>query len=600
MQNKREIKRVLWIDDNDKDQTREMFQDGEYCIISTMDEAIEEISSEHIYEYDTIVFDIDFSHGVDDIGRVRELLSQKIHLNQEELEDDKKFKNIGGYLLYVYLLVCGFPAERVAFLTGNTGAVESLQRMNEAKNRLRPLEEVTAEYRNAYNVAIATAKEAQAAVANGTATIMQSAFTNPRENFRFYIHDAEIAEKYTSDSVITACRECLSRGGSDADLRQLLANIPDPPVKDTIIDNTAEKMIERFNMANLQSPEYFAKVGKSISGHGNERARKWLVDARSEDMITRWLVLSASKYVTDLYQTSRNTDHEMSSQVGNLFNNNDYGPGNDPGIESSFGQLYSLFYGLRKINPTSSNNTSIHASGEMSRKTKHQEGPYYQAIMAMLIPFDANPKGAGRGPHDWNPGMDCDYYGWMQRALLWMSKKARDYCAHNYFGTSVQNSTALYIIMGTLTGILSKAQRNRIDDSWYTSVYELVHTNAVCDRMHNINKADSLFAQLLLKGKIKSGHTYGNNPTSYRPDDQLVSMGFNTMMDLTNEKDSTVRESYFIYTLAAYVIKWFGNLSDDEIKHNFGKGVLLFVKWSNEIVDSYVYPQNKAAEIELE
>ena len=83
----------------------------------------------------------------------------------------------------------------------------------------------------------------------------------------------------------------------------------------------------------------------------------------------------------------------------------------DPGIWSSFSQLYNLFYGLRDID---------------------QREPYYQAISAMLIPFDKSPYSSG--PDVMAPGTNYDK---VQKAFARFSKQCRNYCSHNYFGSSI-------------------------------------------------------------------------------------------------------------------------------------------------------------------
>ena len=54
----RNIKRVLWVDDHPETEVSSLFRDDETKQVSLMENAIEEISSRYLYDYDTIVFDI--------------------------------------------------------------------------------------------------------------------------------------------------------------------------------------------------------------------------------------------------------------------------------------------------------------------------------------------------------------------------------------------------------------------------------------------------------------------------------------------------------------------------------------------------------------
>ena len=120
-----EIRRVLWIDDVAENKAKSLFSSEETKIVGSMDEAIEEISGPHLYDYDTIVLDIDFENGIYDPQKVIERLSDYIYLDQGQRNNQFIICN-GGYLLYLYLLKRGYPSDQIAFLTGNPAMVRKL------------------------------------------------------------------------------------------------------------------------------------------------------------------------------------------------------------------------------------------------------------------------------------------------------------------------------------------------------------------------------------------------------------------------------------------------------------------------------------------
>ena len=82
------IKRVLWVDDIPDNKVRSLFSPIETRQVSTMEEAIDEMSGEHLYDYDTIVFDIDFENGLPHgEKKVVEKLAKKIFLSKDQRGD---------------------------------------------------------------------------------------------------------------------------------------------------------------------------------------------------------------------------------------------------------------------------------------------------------------------------------------------------------------------------------------------------------------------------------------------------------------------------------------------------------------------------------
>ena len=69
----------------------------------------------------------------------------------------------------------------------------------------------------------------------------------------------------------------------------------------------------------------------------------------------------------------------------------------------------------------------------------------------------------------------------------------------------------------------------------------------------------------------------------------LQTIGYNEKMDLAHEPNTSNRENYFVFTLAAYIVKFFAGLPEYDIRLQFGEGVEIAYKIANEIVDAYVY-----------
>lgn len=536
----RDIKRVLWVDDRPEIEVSNLFKDAETKKVSLMEDALKEISGPHLYDYDTIVFDIDFGNGLPDPDKVIDELTKKIFIKPDDRNNEFIINN-GGYLLFIYLLERGYPSKQVAFLTGNPGMLEKLKDYNLKMISDLSSDEIAIKYKEAWDNA-------------GDGDDAWDLFVKSIESL-------PVDGAFISDDAILECSGYLE-ANDEIGLKGYISSITPKPVTGNEVKNTGDMMIYRFHEANLESPAFFTKKEHFIAGHDRGEAEQWLNDARTEDRITRWLILYAGNYVKDLFDNDLNG---MQNQMSQLFS----GINTDPGIRSSFSQLYNLFYGLRDL---------------------EQRGPYYQAISAMLIPFDKSPQGSE------NTALDAgNNYIKHQRAFARFSKQARNYCAHNYFGSSVLNKTALFIILGTLSGVLSKDQRQQIDDNWYKNVHTLIQGWVNYDTNQNIAKVDSLCQSLLNGSHINLSEAFKHrtpptNYTDYTPYDVLRSLGWNKQMDLTHEQNKAKREEYFLFTLAAYIVKWFKGMNEDNIEQSLGLGIKILFQISNEIVDKYQYP----------
>ncbi len=527
-----EIKRVLWVDDYLSNPVSGLFIEEETKKVDSMDKAIREITGDHLYDYDTIVLDIDFENGLHDAETVIQKLSQKIYLSKDQREKDFIISN-GGYLLFLYLLEKGYPSEQVAFLTGNAGIISQLQEYTQKNLSSLSKKEIREEFVKAW----------------------ESSEGNIEE-FEKKIDALPISALYQDSEFVLDCAEYLEEGMME-ELENKIQEVT-PPLVTGSIHNTGDMMIFRFHEANLESPIYFSKNDNDIAGHNRTDAEAWLKEKRTSENVTRWLLLSVGDYIENLFRLSSNA---MERQLGGVFRNIVC----DGGIRSAFRQMYFVFDGL---------------------KAKHR-GIYYQAMAAMLIPFDASPKYCGDSVVAAGVGEDT-----LRRMFANCAKQARNYCAHNYFGTSITDETTLFLLLITVTAILTREQREEISDWYQRTAAMFEEDRAVVSGSSNISKIDHLMTQLLLRGDIDTSSARVESDSSdYKAHDFMRAFGYNTAMSRNAESSTTKREEYFVFSLAAYILKWFEGMSDTEIGHKFGKEVLLVHNVARKIVVEYTYPR---------
>ena len=526
-----DIKRILWVDDYPNNRASDMFPDVETRQVSTMEEAIMEISGKHLYDYDTIVLDIDFENGLPKGERqVLEKLTQKIYLSKDQKNKNFIINN-GGYLLFLYLLEKGYPSDHVAFLTGNAGIIGQLKTYTRQNQIQMSKEEIAEAFIKAW-------EESEDDV----------------DLFQEKIDSLPVDVKYKDSEFVFDCAEAIDSGNTE-EARRLVEDIT-PTMITGNIRNTGDMMIFRFHEANLESPVYFTKNDNDIDGHNLEDAGRWLEERRTYNNVTRWLLLDAANHVEKLFRENQTA---MSIQVGNIFRDTD----TDPGIRMSFRQLFFAMDGLINL---------------------ERRGIYYQAVSSMLIPFDSAPKSSElkMGQHDG--------YEMVRRMFARLSKQARNYCAHNSFGSSLSNNAVLFIISCTLLAVLSRSQA-REKESWYETVYEAVSMKNSYSVTENNEKIDSLCSGFIEEDRIDLSRAgTGNNFDSYDATDILRALGFNKEMSVSEQQSTSVREKYYLFTLASYVVKWFEGVSGSEVSNEYGRCVGLIYRLSNEIVAAYEYP----------
>lgn len=528
------VKRVLWIDDYPNNKAGVIFNEEETRIVSSMDDAIKEISGERLYDYDSIVLDIDFENGIKNADEVIEKFSKVIYLNKDQKEKNFIINN-GGYLLFLYLLEKGYPSKQVAFLTGNAGIIGQLKAYNRQNEKQMSKEDIVNAFINAW-------KE----------------FGEDVDEFENYISELPIDKKYKDSDFVYDCAFMIDEGDIDG-LTKMVGDIT-PTMVTGSVQNTGDMMIFRFHEANLESPVYFSKNDNDIQGHNRDDAKKWLDKNRTGSKISRWLILNAGDYVEKLFR--KNTT-DMSRCIGRVLRN----ISNDGGIRSAFRQMYYVFDGLRNV---------------------EHRGVYYQAVSAMLVPFDATPGNGGDTALSAVQGLSDDER--IMRMFASCAKQARNYCAHNSMGSSISDRTTLFLLMVAVNSVLNKTQRHDLT-WWYKKCCEVINNDIGNSNTFNINKIDTLIADLLSNNKIDINCArVGTDCTKYTPKDLLYALGYNTQMNTASQSDSSVREEYFVFTLAAYVVKWLDGVSESDMDKRFGIEIRMVYDVSKKVVASYLYP----------
>lgn len=528
------VKRVLWIDDYPNNKAGVIFNEEETRIVSSMDDAIKEISGERLYDYDSIVLDIDFENGIKNADEVIEKLSKVIYLNKDQKEKNFIINN-GGYLLFLYLLEKGYPSKQVAFLTGNAGIIGQLKAYNRQNEKQMSKEDIVNAFIDAW-------KE----------------FGEDVDEFENYISELPIDKKYKDSDFVYDCAFMIDEGDMDG-LTKMVGDIT-PTMVTGSVQNTGDMMIFRFHEANLESPVYFSKNDNDIQGHNREDAKKWLDKNRTDSKISRWLILNAGDYVEKLFR--KNTT-DMNRGIGRVLRN----ISNDGGIRSAFRQMYYVFDGLRNV---------------------EHRGVYYQAVSAMLVPFDATPGNGGDNALSAVQGLSDDER--IMRMFASCAKQARNYCAHNSMGSSISDRTTLFLLMIAVNSVLNKTQRHELA-WWYKKCCEVINNDIGSTNTFNINKIDTLIAELLSNNKIDINCArVGTDYTKYTPKDLLYALGYNTQMNTASQSDSAVREEYFVFTLATYVVKWLDGVSESDMDKRFGREICMVYDVSKKVVASYLYP----------
>ncbi len=533
----KDIKRVLWVDDRPQNSVNSMFDKDETKNVSTMDEALIEIAGSHLYEYDTIVLDIDFEDGLKDSKKVIEKLIDKLYLNKDQ--QNKQFViNNGGYLLFLYLLEKGYPSEQVAFLTGNGPMIQKLKEYNLQNANPMSKDEIAEKLIQIWN------------------DLEDN--DDKYDNFAMEIEKLPIAVEYTDDDFVNDCIDILDvYDGESIDEMAFRKHVYQVEVRTVTsnIENTGDMMIYRFHEANLKAPMYFSKNENDIKGHNRSDAKNWLKEHRTLKNVSRWLILSAANRVEQLF---RDENKNMTGSIQNIFKDTN----GDGGVRNAYRQMFFVLDGLR---------------------SKASEGAYYQAISAMLMPFDASPKYCGNNVGE-NERMTGDEK--IRRIFSRCTKQARNYCAHNSFGSTLSEKTSLFLLLISTTAVLEKKEREQFS-FWYKKVEETINWLDV-DKIDEIDKVNQFIERFVLNNeidvtKVEEGANYQNYTTIQK----LVALGYNIPM---SKETPAVREAYYLFTLAAYIVVWFNGMELKTVNSTFGEEVKVIYDIALKIVREYTYP----------
>lgn len=541
----KDIKRVLWVDDRPQNRAGSMFDVEETKNVSTMDEALKEIAGSHLYEYDTIVLDIDFEDGLKNSEEVIKKLIEKIYLNRDQ-QNTQFVINNGGYLLFLYLLEKGYPSEQVAFLTGNGPMIQKLREYNLQNANPMSRDEIADKLIQIWN--------------------HLEDDDDKYDNFAIEVEKLPIAVEYTDDDFVNDCIDLLDvdedESIDEAAFRKRIYQVEVRTVTSNA-ENTGDMMIYRFHEANLKAPMYFSKNDNDIRGHNRSDAQNWLNERRTLKNVSRWLILSAANRIEQLF---RDTDKNMTGNIRDIFRE----VNGDGGVRNAYRQMFFVLDGLR---------------------SKAADGAYYQAISAMLMPFDASPKKCGntaaeavyKNARGENRRITEDEQ--IRRMFSSCTKQARNYCAHNSFGSTLDEKTSLFLLLISTTSVLCEEERKQFY-FWYQKAEEAINQKKV-NGTDTINKVNDLIQRFVQNDEIDFEKArVDKNYQNYSTRDKLVVMGYHIPM---TKEAPAVREAYYLFTLAAYIVLWFDGMNGSDVREKFGKEVEIIYNIAQKIVTEYTY-----------
>lgn len=554
---KENVKRVLWIDDiqGERNTAHDLFPDDETEQIGTIAEAIELFSQkDKLYTYDTIVLDIDFSENSKGLDDAIKMLQEKIYLPKDKINDKKFIKEYGGYFLFIYLLMQGYPSEQIAFLTGNPDMIKQLNNYINEENHPTPGDFVDIFER-----------------------ILNDCDGNYGEFYEKIDDSEEIPDSYKMPYKIQNLIEKLEKSKDVLERKKHIQEYVQEIEKNEDnnkdrIENTGDDMIHRFHKSYLEPPKFFAKDDTGILGRGKEEAGKWLGEKgrRTKDNVARWLILRAGSHIIKSGINMNNIVKGYDTTV-------------DADYMNAFEQMYAVSDGL------------INAAYEKKR---------YLAVSGMLIPFDKEPLQSGKKSSigegtkkdicgkvlyklddDGNPLSDniTDDMD-IRRVLARAAKQARNHCAHNNFGTDLSIEASLFLLMIAMTAVLDKPQRENLK-MWYERVEELVDESykSVWDDSY-LDKIDNFYNGVRSEldfYKMHKMHIVSNVKISSTTDAQeyAPSVIMQIMGYVKKESRDRFKKEYYLFTIAVYIVKWLAGVPESDIVRNYGQEV----SWINEI-----------------
>ena len=125
---KKDVKRVLWLEDiKEEEFNQSPFSEDEYRLVRTMEEMLDTIDQDEMFNYDLVILDINMEEGVGSGAEniVSRLKAGGLYFSEEE-DINELIRSQGGYFIFLYLLKKGFPSDRIAFLTGNANVLYAI------------------------------------------------------------------------------------------------------------------------------------------------------------------------------------------------------------------------------------------------------------------------------------------------------------------------------------------------------------------------------------------------------------------------------------------------------------------------------------------
>lgn len=169
--------------------------------------------------------------------------------------------------------------------------------------------------------------------------------------------------------------------------------------------------------------------------------------------------------------------------------------------------------------------------------------------------------------------------------IAYAAKQARNYCAHNYWGSSLSDQSALFLLMITVTVVLDRHQRSAFS-YWYQRTQEAIIENEPIPATVNEARIDNLITSLWDSNSIDAYHC--NVPqtrllANYSNRDYMSALGWHKTM----RTDTAHREQYYRFTLAAYIVKVLRGRPSEEIDRQYGMEIRMLHDVAMQIVDSY-------------
>lgn len=426
--NKKDVKRVLWLEDIKKEEfNQDPFSEDEYRLVRTMEEMLDTIDHDEMFNYDLVILDINMEEGVCSGAEkiVSRLKAGGLYFSEEE-DINELIRSRGGYFIFLYLLKKGFPSDRIAFLTGNPNVLSSISHLGKASE--------TVDADKVYDL------------------LTDTGFIDKSRDPDFIIDDwrTDNAAALEEKLPLSFINMQLSDLSDDILEKSEKGPVDDAEMRAFVIERFRElfqnnresnrlneesgaqdiltQHIEKFHFANLEMIQYFAKMGKEVeAGHNWDDFKNWYSQRRDNFRVLRWLTLSLCDLLLGLFESrdSVNVFGFVDCPVKRL---------NLDSAKIAIGQLQRIFSDARR-----SDDNSV----------------YLQALTAASNPFDETDT---------------------KSVTSMLAKQIRNYCAHNYFfkngGITEQEYLFCLGVLATAYCPKASADSQRIDTlkKWHKRV----------------------------------------------------------------------------------------------------------------------------------